>query len=285
MLVPDGAGATGPPPELLWHPSLDLRRSLHELWRDRELARTIAERDIRARYKQSFFGIVWAVVTPLVTVFAFGIFFKKIGNVETGDTPYLLFAFVGLLPWSFSTGAITSGGGALVFNNSILNKTYCAREVFPLAGIAVTAFDSLLSIVPLAALFVWFGTAPSWSTLAWMVPLLVVQLLFTVGATLALSVVIVYVRDVRQLVGGLVQLGLFLTPVAWPVDRIPEAWRSLYAAVNPFVALIDGYRRCVLDGRAPDFALLAPAAATSVVVAIAGYLLFRRLEGGIADVA
>jgi ABC-type polysaccharide/polyol phosphate export permease len=284
VAVQESSTPSHPPPELLWRPSLALGTSLRELWRDRELVRTLADRDIRASYKQSFLGVGWKVITPLITIAAFTIFFKRIGNVDTGDIPYPVFSVVGLIPWAFFTSSVTGGSGALVGNNSILNKTYCAREVFPIASIVVAAVSSLFSVLAGVVLFVYFGVMPQ-PTAVWIPLLVVIQLAFTLGVTLALSVLVVYLRDLRQLIGGVLQLGLFLTPVAWPASEIPEEWRPVYAAVNPLVAVIDGYRRTVLDGLSPDWGLTVPAMITSSIALVAGYVLFRRLEGGIADVA
>jgi ABC-2 type transport system permease protein/lipopolysaccharide transport system permease protein len=273
-----------PPPELLYRHRASVGRDLRDLWRNRELIRTLAERDIRARYKQSFFGFGWSVITPLLTVVVFTIFFKRIGRIDTGDVPYPLFAYVGLLPWSFFSASVSSGAGSLVFNSTILNKVYCPREVFPVATIVVQFVDAVVASVVLGILFVYYGTAPEPTSL-WVPVIFAVQLTFTLGLTLAFSTAIVYVRDLRQILGGILQMGLFLTPVAWGMESVPEKWRELYCAVNPMAAIIDSYRRVVLQGVAPAWDLMLPATVTSVVVLAVGYLIFRRLEGGIADVA
>lgn len=275
---------TSPPPELLYRHRLNVRRDLRDLWRSRALVRTLAERDIRASYKQSFFGFGWAIVTPLLTVLVFTIVFKRIGKINTGDIPYPLFAYVGLLPWSFFTSSVSSGSGSLIFNSTILNKVYCPREVFPVASILVQAVDTVLASAVLGLLFIYYGTAPKLTSL-WIPVLIVVQLALTVGLTLAFSTAIVYVRDLKQVLGGILQMGLFLTPVAWGIRSVPSEWRSAYCAINPLAAVIDGYRRTVLQGKAPAWDLLLPAAVTSTIVLIVGYYIFRRLEGGIADVA
>jgi ABC-type polysaccharide/polyol phosphate export permease len=275
---------TSPPPELLYRHRLNVRRDLLDLWRNRRLVRTLAERDIRASYKQSFFGFGWAIVTPLLTVLVFTVFFKRIGRIDTGSIPYPLFAYVGLLPWSFFTSSVSSGAGSLIYNSTILNKVYCPREVFPVASILVQAVDTLLASAVLGLLFIYYGTAPKLTTL-WVPVLVVVQLALTVGLTLAFSTAVVYVRDLRQVLGGILQMGLFLTPVAWGIRSVPEKWRVAYCAIDPLAAVIDGYRRTVLQGKPPSWGLLVPAAVTSTIVLIAGYYIFRRLEGGIADVA
>jgi ABC-2 type transport system permease protein/lipopolysaccharide transport system permease protein len=274
----------GPPPELVYRKRLSVRRDLRELWESRELIRTLAERDIRSRYKQSFFGYAWAIVTPLLTVFVFTVFFKKIGKIDTGTVPYALFSYVGLLPWSFFVASVSGGSGSLIFNSSILNKVYCPREVFPVSSIAVQFTDALLSGMVLCLLFVYYGTAPS-AMSVWVPVYFVVQLAFTIGLALAFSTATIYVRDLRQIIGGILQMGLFLTPVAWGINSIPQEWRTAYCAINPMAAVIDGYRRTVLYGKPPAFDLLLAGAVTSVLVLVVGYLIFRRLEGGIADVA
>jgi ABC-type polysaccharide/polyol phosphate export permease len=275
---------TSPPPELLYRHRLNVRRDLRDLWRSRALVRTLAERDIRASYKQSFFGFGWAIVTPLLTVLVFTLVFKRIGRINTGDIPYPLFAYVGLLPWSFFTSSVSSGSGSLIFNSTILNKVYCPREVFPTATIVVQAVDTVLAGAVLGLLFIYYGTAPK-ATTFWVPLYILVQLGFTVGLTLAFSTAVVYVRDLKQVLGGILQMGLFLTPVAWPMSAIPSRYRPVYCAINPLAAVIDGYRRAVLEGKPPAWALLVPAAVTALVVLLVGYYIFRRLEGGIADVA
>lgn len=272
-----------PPPELIYRKTLSLRRDLRELWESRELIRTLAERDIRARYKQSFFGFAWAIVTPLLTVFVFTVFFKRIGKIDTGPVPYALFSYVALVPWSFFVASVSSGSGSLIFNSSILNKVYCPREVFPVSSIAVQFTDAVLSGAILVLVFVYYSTAPR-STSVWVPLYFLVQLSFTVGLTLMFSAATIFIRDLRQIIGGVLQMGLFLTPVAWGINSIPRHWRASYCAINPMAAVIDGYRRTVLFGKPPAWELVIPATITSVCALVLGYWMFRRLEGGVADV-
>jgi ABC-2 type transport system permease protein/lipopolysaccharide transport system permease protein len=273
-----------PPPELLYRHRLSVRRDLLDLWRSRELIRTLAERDIRARYKQSFFGFGWSVITPLLTVLVFTIFFKRIGKIDTGNIPYPLFAYVGLLPWSFFTASVSNGSGSLILNSSILNKVYCPREVFPVASIVVQFADALIASVVLLILFVYYGTAPA-ATSVWVPMYFLIQLAFTIGLTLGFSTAIIYIRDLRQILGGILQMGLFLTPVAWGMKQIPARFRVPYCALNPLAAVIDGYRRVVIQGKPPAWSYVLPASLTAGIVLLVGYAIFRRLEGGIADLA
>jgi ABC-2 type transport system permease protein/lipopolysaccharide transport system permease protein len=276
--------ADHPPRDQLWRRKFSLLKDIRQLWEDRELIRTVTERDIRTRYAQSLLGIFWALLGPLLTVFVFDIFFKRIGNLKTGSVPYPLQTMVGILPWQFFTGAVSTGASSLIMNNSLLNKMRCAREIFPISSIFTSFVDLCFSSVPLLLMFAYFEFPPK-STSYWVIPVFSLELLFTFGFALSMSTVTVYIRDVRVLMSGLLSVGLFLSPVAYPVSKIPPNLRVPLTFINPFIAFIDGYRRAILYGRAPQMQLMIPAAITSVVVCCGGYAIFRRTEMGIADVA
>ncbi len=273
-----------PPSELRFKRRIRLRPCLAELWQARELVRTLAERELRARYKQAALGLAWAVVTPVILMLVFTLFFRRIADIDTGAAPYALFSYLGVLPWTFFTSSFTTGGQSLVVNSPLLNKVYCPREVFPLAGVAVAAFDLVISTSILGVLFLIYGYAPRASSV-WVPLLLVVQLAFTLGITFITSGVLVYVRDLRQLMPMIVQLGLFATPVAYGLEEVPARFHLLYSILNPLVPVIDSYRRSVLYGQAPQWELLIPGAITAGLVLLAGYFLLKRLETRFADVA
>lgn len=273
-----------PPPELLFHRRVGFRAGVAEVWRSRELVRTLAEREIRARYKQALLGFSWAVITPLVLMVVFTLFVRRVADVDTGGVPYPLFTYLGLLPWTFFSSSLSSGGQSLVTNSTLLNKIYCPREVFPLASIIVAGIDTTISTAILGVLFAILTFAPKITSL-WVPVLLVVQVAFTLGITLIVSGTLVYLRDLRQALPLLLQFGLFATPVAWGIDVVPESWRLAYSVVNPLAPVIDGYRRTVLLGLPPQWELLGPAAASAAVLLVAGYVVFKRLETGFADAA
>ena len=275
---------SGPPAELRFRPQLRLVASLRGLWRSRELVRSLAEREIRARYKQAVLGFAWALITPLALMLVFTAFFQRVAKVQTSGAPYALFAYLGLLPWTFFSTSMSQGGQSLILNTPLLNKVYCPREVFPLASVVVAGTDMAVATVALVVLFPIMGYVPR-ATSAWVPVLLLIQVAFTAGVTLAMSAVIVYLRDLRHALPILLQLGLFATPVAYGIDAIPRGYRVLYSTLNPLAPVIDGYRRTVLLGRAPDWHLLGPGAAAAAIVLLGGYIAFRRMETGFADVA
>jgi ABC-type polysaccharide/polyol phosphate export permease len=253
-------------------------------WSARTLIRTLAEREIRVRYKQAVLGFAWAVVTPLVLMVAFTVFFRKAARIDTGPVPYPLFSYVGLIPWTFFSTSVAQGGLSLISNVPLLNKVYCPREVFPMASVAVAGIDSLVSVAVFGLLCVKFGFAPRPMT-AWVPVILAVQVAYTLGVTLLVSAVVVYLRDLRHALPLILQMGLFVTPVAFPLGIVPESLRSIYVILDPLAAVIDAYRRTVLFGQSPAPGLLGVAAAASAVVLLGGYAVFKRLETGIADVA
>jgi len=282
MAVVDELAA--PPPEWRFRRRLRPAQLTREVWRARTLIWTLAEREIRVRYKQAVLGFAWAVVTPLVLMIAFTLFFQRAARIDTAPVPYPLFAFIALIPWTFFSTAVAQGGLSLVNNVQLLNKVYCPREVFPLASVVIASIDSLVAGVVFGVLLLKFGVLPA-PTSVWVPALLAIQVAFTVGVTLLISAVVVYLRDLRHALPIVLQLGLFVTPVAFPLDVVPTSLRGLYVALNPLAAVIDAYRRTVLFGQPPRLGLLAIAAAGAAVTVLGGYLGFKRMEAAIADVA
>ncbi|CAN5718108.1 ABC transporter permease [soil metagenome] len=274
----------GPPAELIFRRRVNLVASLREIWGARELVWTLAERDWRARYKQAVLGSAWALITPIMLMVVFTVFFTRVAKVDTGGVPYELFAYLGLLSWTFFSTSFSQGGLSLDSNKSLLNKVYCPREVFPIASVLVAAFDTTIALTALGALFLIAGFAPK-ATSVWVPVLLIVQVGFALAMSMIVSVVVVYLRDIRHVIPILLQLGLFATPVAYSLESIPRSVQWLYSLVNPLAPVIDGYRRTVLWGQPPEWNLVGLAALSTSVLLVAGYALFKKLEPGIADVA
>lgn len=275
---------TEPPEELRFRRRLTYSAALRDLWHFRELVVTLAERELRARYKQAILGFAWAVLTPLIYMVVFTVFFQRVADIDTGDAPYALFSYVALVPWTFFSNSISLGGTSLIQNIPLLNKVYCPREVFPLASTCVAAIDAAVSLLILGLLFIVYRYPPALTSI-WVPLLFAVQLAFTLGLALIMSSVLVYVRDLRHMIPILLQLGLFATPVAYGIEEIPASFRWLYALLNPLAPVIDGYRETVLFGRPPDWTLLGLGAITATITLVGGYMLFKRLESGFADVA
>ena len=275
----------GPPPELAFKRKVQVGASLRDLWRSRGLIRTLAERDLRVRYKQAVLGFVWAILTPFVLMVVFTVFFQRVAKVDTHGAPYPLFAYLGLIPWGFFSSCVSSGGGSILSNISLLNKVYCPREVFPIAAVGVTVVDTTVSLAMLALIFGIYTVAPPLGGLLWLPLLLYVLLAFTLGVMFLVSAVVVYFRDLRQAIPMILQLGLFATPVAYGMEFIPQRYWTIYSILNPLGPVLDGLRRALLFHGSPDLSLLIPAAISATVWLAVGYFTFKRLETRFADVA
>lgn len=257
-----------------------------ELWRYRELVLTLAERDLRVRYKQSVLGVAWALMTPLLLIGAFSLIFNRVTDVADNGVPYPLFVAVGLVPWTFFSSAFSRGGLSLVSNIPLLNKLYCPREVFPLSSIALASVDAVAAGFVVALLFPITGYSPQLES--FYAPLLIaIALCFTVGVTLTVSSVVVYLRDVQVVLPLIVQFGLFVTPVGYSADSLvnSQAGLAVLGFFNPLAPVIDGLRGGVLMGEAPDLVPTLAGAAGALIALVTGFVLFKRMEAGIADIA
>jgi ABC-type polysaccharide/polyol phosphate export permease len=280
------ARPSGPRPEIWFRRRVGLYSALKELWRFRELTATIAERDLRVRYKQAALGVAWAVITPVVMLVAFSVLLNRVTKVNTGGPPYPLFSYLGLLPWTFFSSSVSTGGMSLVTNNELLNKLYCPREVFPIAGIIDAAFDALIATCLLPLLFLITGFAPK-IEIFYLPLFLLVMIVFTLGITLIVAACVVYARDLRLVLPLAIQVGLFVTPVAYGSSSISSSklFLLVYSAIDPLVPVINGLRATVLIGTHPEWISLGVGAATAVLYLLGAFKLFKRLETGMADIA
>ncbi len=259
----------------------DLRSSLQELWAYREVVWSFGMRRLRTRYKQAVFGIGWAVVQPLAFLALFLVFLNRaIG--ETGST-YAAGSYAALVGWQFASTAISAAGSSLVSESGMLRKVYFPREA-PVVG-AVGAYlpDLAINTVLLFVLVPILGGTfgPAWL----LFPIPYVQLTITALAIgLPLAALAVYYRDFLYALPIGIQLLLFASPVAYPVDQIDARWQHFYAFVNPMVGPLEGLRRIFGDARPPDWSLLAASAASSILVLLVGYRLLKALDRRMADV-
>lgn len=262
----------------------DLLAVVGEIWSSRVFIRALAEREIRARYKQAYLGVAWALVTPLVLMIVFSLVVGRVAEIDTGGIPYPVFTYIALVPWAFFTSAMTRGGTSIITNAEIMRKIPIPRETFPAASITVAAFDASVATLLLGVLFAIFRFPPKPTIL--LVPiLLLVLVVFTAGVTLLVSAVIVYLRDLRHALPIIVQVGLFVTPIAYSIDLVPERFLWLYSILNPLGPVIEGLRDTVLRGEPPRWDILGLAALSSLVILLLSLVVFRRLELGFADVA
>ena len=246
-----------------------------------ELLMNLTKREVKGRYSQSLFGVAWAVAQPLATMAVFTLVFSRLANIAS-DVPYPIFAYAGLVPWFFFLNAVNSGTMSLVQYRNIVTKTYFPREIIPLAQVCSRLLDLGAAASLVAVLMAYYRVGVTrWALL---VPALFVLLVaFTTAVTLLTSALNVFYRDVSPVVQIGLQLWLYVTPIAYPLAKVPAQWRG-WIALNPLSGVIEGVRSAVLYGREPDWSLLAVSASLTLVSLAGAFVLFKRLDRYFADV-
>ena len=264
---------------------IDLAGHLRSLTRYAGLIYTLSEHRIRVRYKQSMLGVTWAIVQPVALMAIYTMIFSFVAHVQTNGIPYPIFVFTGLVPWTFFSTALTAGASALVSHSNLITKVYFPREILPLTYVIAGLFDFLIASSLLAALML-VSRVPVNANILYAVPVIVIMTMFVTATVLILSATQVRFRDVGLAMPFLLQIWMFATPIVYPmsaVTRLPRPLGWLYR-MNPMVGVIESFRRTVLQGLAPDFAILGVSLAVTIVLLPVAYLYFKRVESTAADV-
>jgi len=245
-----------------------------------DLLVTLCRHRINVRYKQSILGGLWAILQPVAMMLVFTVVFTRLARIPSDGVPYALFAYTGLLPWTFFSGAVASGTNSLVSNASLITKVYFPREILPLSYVVAAAVDLLIGSTVLLGLAIWYHV-PLTAGLAMVIPIVIVIGVFALSCSLVLSAIHVRFRDVGMALPIGLQLLMFSSPVLYSLDAVPQTWRGLYL-LNPLAGLIDAFRRSVLGLplHAPE---LVVAVLVTVVALPVSYILFKHAEVTIAD--
>ena len=257
----------------------------HDLWRYRELFYFLTWRDVKVRYKQTSLGAAWAVLQPLGNMILFTLLFGRLAKLPSDGIPYPLFAYAGLLPWTFFANAVGSSGNSLVGSSHLITKVYFPRMIIPASAILAGLVDLGISFVVMAALMVWYGVPISGSIL--MLPILVLlTAILALGVGMWLSALHVRYRDIRYLIPFLIQFWMFATPVIYPASLMPERYRMIYF-LNPMSGLIEAYRVALLggvNGAKFNLVTLGMAGGLAIVMLVYATYHFRRMEKTFADI-
>jgi lipopolysaccharide transport system permease protein len=264
-------------------PSVLQALQLGELWQYRHLAILLAMRHIRARYKQTLFGLLWAIIVPVAFTFIFVMFFRLVQVQAAGNLPYVPTAFAGMVLWQLFTRGVSEGATSLTSNASLISKVYFPRIILPLAAIISALFDMLISFALLAGILVWYRM-PIQDHMLWAPFFVCHVVLFVLAISLWLSAIDGIFRDLRHALPLILQLGMFVSPVAYTTSAIvPEKWRWLYD-LNPLVGPLDGFRWALLQG-APvlDWSAELKSMALTAFLLVTGLLFFARMERTVVD--
>jgi lipopolysaccharide transport system permease protein len=254
-----------------------------ELWAYRELFGFMVWRDVSVRYKQSVLGILWALLTPLITMAVFSVIFGRIAKLPSDGLPYPIFAYAGLLPWLFFSQSLQKATLSMVAERNLLTKIYFPRLIVPMAATLAPLVDLLIASSVLFVMMFYYQLTPTPHSF-YLLPLCVLWAWVTaIGVGTWLSALNVYFRDVGQMIPFLVQVWLYASPVVYPASLIPPSFQWLYA-LNPMTGVIEGFRWALLAHGEPPGLLVLVSAAVSVVLFVTGGLFFKRMERSFADV-
>ena len=267
---------------IIIEPGRQERNYWFDLWRYRELFRVLAWRDLAVRYKQTAIGLAWALIRPFLTMLVFTIIFGRIARLPSDGAPYPLMVFAGMLPWTlFSTG-LSEASNSLINNANLISKIYFPRLIVPTATVVVAFVDFLISFLIMIGLMVWYRYLPDWRLL-FLPVFLLFALLASIGPSLWITALNVKYRDFRFIIPFIAQFGLYVSPVGFSSNVVPEQWRLLYS-LNPMVGVIDGFRWCILGGQGGLYLPgLAMSAGVTAFFLWLGIRRFRATEKSFAD--
>ena len=255
--------------------------NVRDLWHYRDLLAILMMRDIKVRYKQTILGAAWAIIQPLFTMLIFTLLFGKLAGMPSDGIPYPIFAYAGLLPWTFFSNAVTNSGNSLVGNSNLITKVYFPRMVIPMASVGSGLVDFAIAFILMIALMFYYSVELSLNIL--MLPVLVILTsLLAIGIGMWTSALNVKYRDIRHALPFVIQLGLFISPIIYPPTIVPEKWRWVLV-FNPMTGIIEAYRSAIL-GRPFDWFQLGASLVITVSILFYATITFKRMEKSFADI-
>lgn len=264
-------------PETSW-----LRVNLRELYAYHELLYFLTWRDVKIRYKQTLLGVLWALLQPLCMMAIFALFFGRLVGVPSDGIPYPLFAFAGLLPWTFFSTAITAGGNSVVNSANLVTKVYFPRLIVPAAAVGASLVDFGISFVVLVVLMIYYSVHISLSLL--MLPVLLVLLIaLALGFSILMATLNVKYRDIRFALPFIIQLWFFASPIIYPSTLLPRRWQWVFA-LNPMTGIIEGFRASLFGATKFNWSAIAYSAVFTIVLLMCATATFKRMEKSFADV-
>lgn len=245
----------------------------------RELLKTNIKKEIRGKYKQSFLGVLWSFLNPLLQLAVYAIIFPII--LKTPQENYVIFLCVALIPWTFFTTIVTQSTGIIIANNNIIKKVYFPREILPISVVTSATVNFLISTVIIIAFVLFFGVGLSWYLLFYPV-ILIVQYLLSIGISLIVSSVTVYLRDLEHLIGVALQVLFYATPIVYAAESVPGSFKFVMY-LNPMAHIIDAYRAIFYYKTMPDLGGLGILFVITIILCVVGYMIFNKLQKKFAE--
>jgi lipopolysaccharide transport system permease protein len=257
-------------------------KSLGNILIYRELLFNITLRQIKVKYKQTVLGILWAVLKPLSLMAIFTIIFSKFAKIPSDGIPYPIFAYSALLPWTFFSTSLSFAIPSLQDNKDLITKVYFPREIFPISSLLAAFVDFCIAAVIFVVLMFLFKVSLSLNAF-FIFPILLIQIIFTLGISLFFSALNVFYRDIGYALPLFTQLLMYACPIIYPISIVPVRIKPFYM-LNPMAPIIDGYRRVLIQAKLPDFYYLGIAAFVSILIFYFSYIYFKKVKNTFADI-
>lgn len=269
--------------DLIIEPGRSERNYWKDLWRFRELFFFMAWRDILVRYKQTAMGLAWSIIRPVLTMIVFTVVFGRLAKLPSEGVPYPILVFAALLPWQFFSTSFSDASASLIGNSNMLTKIYFPRLIIPVSTIIVNLIDFFISFIILVGLMIWYQFIPGW-TILYLPFFLLLAFIASLSAGLFVAALNVKYRDFKYIVPFVVQFGLYISPVGFSSNIVPQKWKLLYS-LNPMVGIIDGFRWSILRGNSQIY---LPGMLLSIgmviLILIFSIRYFRKMEKTFADI-
>ena len=250
-----------------------------DLYNYRELLKTSITKDVGGKYKHSFLGVIWSFMNPLLQIAVYALVFQVIlkSNIEN----YAVYLCCGLVPWQYFSSVVLRGAATIIDNGNIIKKVYFPREILPISVVASEGVNFLISTTIILGFVIFGGIGLSWNIL-WYFLILAIQIIVSIGIAFIVSSLTVYFRDLLHLLGILMQLLFYATPIVYSMDSVPASMKWLLM-LNPMSYLIEGYRNIFYNKTMPNFKGLLIALVMGVVLCVCGYFIYRKLEKRFAE--
>jgi lipopolysaccharide transport system permease protein len=271
--------------ELVIKPKKHFAVDWKELLHYRELFFYFAWRDVKVRYKQTAIGASWAIFQPFITMVVFTLFFNRVAGIETGSkaVPYAIFSFIGLLFWNYFSSALTRAGNSLVDNQSVVTKVYFPRLIPPISSTIVSLIDFGFALIIYVGLMAYYHIPPTALGLALFIPAIVITFFAATGPGLFLAALNVKYRDIKQVMPFIIQTGLFLTPVIYPITSVPQKYQWLLY-LNPMTGVINMMRSSLLGLGTINWPLTGLSVLSTIIMFVIGLYYFKTKEREFADI-
>ncbi|MGN0481891.1 MAG: ABC transporter permease [Lachnospiraceae bacterium] len=254
--------------------------ALKELWAYRQMVYSLVRKDLRGRYKGSVLGFLWTFINPLLQLVVYTLVFSVI--MKNNIDRYYIYLFVVLVPWIFFSSSVTSGSSCILDSKDMVKKIYFPREVMPIACVTGNFVNMLLSFVVIFGVLIFTGWGVDPVALLCLPVIMVVEYILAMGIAMLASALTVYLRDLEYVLGIITMAWMYLTPVMYGPEQVPQQYEKLWS-INPMTPIAIAYRDILYYKQVPQFGTLLHAFIVGVVILVLGYIIFRKLQKGFAE--